>query len=272
MTEEIVKLALMEDIGSGDITAALIPDDKQACAKIISRQPAVICGTKIVEDVFQQIDNKVEIDWKIKDGDSVSTDTTLCLLRGPARALLSGERTALNFLQTLSGTATLTRQFAAEIKHTKAQLLDTRKTIPGLREAQKHAVVCGGGKNHRHGLYDAILIKENHIAMSGDSVTNIVLAARDKYPDKTIEVEVKNLTELKEALNLPVDIIMLDNFTLQNIKEAVKLRADKNIKLEVSGGVNILTLKNIAETGVDFISVGILTKMIISVDLSLLFL
>lgn len=266
---KIINSALAEDIGSGDITAALI-EDKIAQAKIISRQNVVICGISIVNEVFRQVDANVSIDWQIADGAEVIAGKALCYLTGSVRALLSGERTALNFLQTLSSTATLTKTFMNKIRDTQTQLLDTRKTLPGLRAAQKYAVICGGGKNHRQGLYDAVLIKENHITEFG-SITKIVRAARDKYPDKKIEVEVKNLAELQEALALPIDVVMLDNFSLQEIKQAVIITKGK-VKLEVSGGVNLDNIRLFAETGVDYISVGALTKTVIPIELSMLFL
>jgi nicotinate-nucleotide pyrophosphorylase (carboxylating) len=265
---QIINLALAEDIGNGDITASLL-ENKAAQAKIISRQNAVICGIALVNEVFRQIDANISINWQVTDGDEVIADQVLCYLTGSVRALLSGERTALNFLQTLSSTSTLTKVFVDKIRGTKTQLLDTRKTLPGLRAAQKYAVICGGGKNHRQGLYDAVLIKENHIAMFG-SITGVVHAARDKYPDKKIEIEVKNLAELQEALTLPIDIVMLDNFSLQEIKQAVKITKGK-VKLEVSGGVNLDNIRLFAETGVDYVSVGALTKTVIPIELSMLF-
>lgn len=270
LIEKIVNLSLEEDIGSGDITAQLIPENQQNKARIISKQPAIICGTQFVDAVYRQLDNHVAITWNVKDGDAISSQQTLCTLNGPTRSLLSGERCALNFLQTLSGTATLTAEFVTKIKNTKTKLLDTRKTLPGLRHAQKYAVVCGGGYNHRIGLYDAYLIKENHIAACAGSITNAVTTAKKNNPDKPIEVEVTNLLELQEALKLPVDRIMLDNFNLENIKTAVKIAASR-IPLEISGNVSLENIAILAATGVDYISVGALTKNVMAVDFSMLF-
>lgn len=267
--DEIITIALQEDIGSGDLTAELIPKNNVAKAKIISRQAAVICGKELVTKVFHKIDSTIKINWFIEDGANVKANTTLCELEGNARSLLTGERTALNFLQTLSSTATLTKQFVEALKGTNTKLLDTRKTLPGLRLAQKYAVTCGGGYNHRFGLYDAVLIKENHIMAAG-SITAAINKARSLYPDKCIEVEVQNLSELKEALTTSVNIVMLDNFTLDNIRKAVKIAAGK-VKLEISGGVTLKTIHALAETGVDYISVGAITKTVMPIELSMLF-
>lgn len=264
-----VALALAEDIGSGDLTAALIPEAAQAEATVISREPAVLCGTAWFDAVFRQLDANAMIDWRAADGDRITPDQLLCVLRGPARALLSGERTALNFLQALSGTATLARQFADAVVGTSATILDTRKTLPGLRLAQKYAVRCGGCQNHRIGLFDAVLIKENHIMAAG-SITAAIATARRLHPGVTVEVEVESLTELQEALSAGPDIVMLDNFDLQTMAEAVRLTA-KRLKLEASGNVNLTTVRRIAETGVDYISVGSLTKDVQAVDLSMRF-
>lgn len=266
--EQIVQFALTEDIGSGDITATIIPEEARATAKIICQQDAVICGKEVVNIVFNSLDPKVNIAWYVYDGVAVTPNTVLCEISGYARALLSGERTALNFLQTLSSTATLTRKYVDALVGTRAKLLDTRKTLPGLRAAQKYAVKCGGGQNHRLGLYDAILLKENHIAASG-SITQAVATAKKLYPHNTIEVEVRNLAELQEALSTPIDIIMLDNFSLEAMRQAVKLNAGK-IKLEASGGVCLTTIHEIALTGVDFISVGAITKTVIPIELTML--
>ncbi|MCL5261386.1 MAG: carboxylating nicotinate-nucleotide diphosphorylase [Gammaproteobacteria bacterium] len=266
---QLVATALAEDIGSGDLTASLIPKAALAKAKIISKQSFVVCGKDFVTEVFRQLDQMVAIDWKINDGDLTKNNGILCEISGPARSLLTGERTALNFLQTLSSTATLTQQFAKKISGTKTTLLDTRKTIPGLRIAQKYAVTCGGGKNHRFGLYDAILIKENHIAACG-SIIAAITEARKLYPDKKIEVEVQNLSELHEAISANPNIIMLDNFDLASIQQAVAINAGKT-KLEVSGEVNLDNILAIAKTGVDYISVGAITKTIIKIELSMLF-
>ncbi|HOB60629.1 MAG TPA: carboxylating nicotinate-nucleotide diphosphorylase [Candidatus Competibacteraceae bacterium] len=264
-----VALALAEDIGSGDLTAALIPEQTQAEATVISRESAVLCGIAWFDAVFRQIDPRVSIDWQAADGDRIEPNQLLCTLHGPARALLSGERTALNFLQMLSSTATLARRFADTVAGTGATILDTRKTLPGLRLAQKYAVQCGGCRNHRIGLFDAVLIKENHIMAAG-SIGNAIATARRLHPGVTVEVEVENLAELAEALAARPDIVMLDNFDLATMAEAVKITA-KQVKLEASGNVNFATVRQIAETGVDYISIGGLTKDVRAVDLSMRF-
>ncbi|MBL8260367.1 MAG: carboxylating nicotinate-nucleotide diphosphorylase [Candidatus Competibacteraceae bacterium] len=264
-----VALALAEDIGGGDLTAALIPETAAAEATVISREKAVLCGTPWFDAVFRQLDSRVAVDWRAADGDRVEPDQVLCALRGPARSLLTGERTALNFLQALSGTATLARQFADTVAGTGATILDTRKTIPGLRLAQKYAVRCGGCQNHRIGLFDAVLIKENHIMAAG-SITEAIRAARRLHPDVKVEVEVENLAQLDEALSAGPDIVMLDNFDLATMAEAVRLTA-RRVKLEASGNVNFTTVRRIAETGVDYISIGGLTKDVRAVDLSMRF-
>jgi nicotinate-nucleotide pyrophosphorylase (carboxylating) len=266
---ETVRFALAEDIGSGDITAQLIPAKHTATASIITREAAVICGVNWVNEVFQQIDNSVTITWHIADGDHVAANSILFELNGPARSLLTGERTALNFLQLLSGTATLCKQYSDLVAHTKVRLLDTRKTIPGLRTAQKYAVSCGGCHNHRIGLYDAFLIKENHIAACG-GIGAAIAAARDIAPLKPVEVEVESLSELTVALNSDADIIMLDNFSLDDMREGVAITAGR-AKLEASGNISTQTLAAIAETGVDFISIGALTKHAQAIDLSMRF-
>ncbi|MBW2942329.1 carboxylating nicotinate-nucleotide diphosphorylase [Zhongshania aquimaris] len=266
---ETVRFALAEDIGSGDITAQLIPADHSASARIITRESAVICGVNWVNEVFQQIDNSVTITWHIADGDYVAADSVLFELTGPARSLLTGERTALNFLQLLSGTATVCKHYADLVAHTNVRLLDTRKTIPGLRTAQKYAVTCGGCHNHRIGLYDAFLIKENHIAACG-GIAAAINAAHDIAPLKPVEVEVENLSELNTALEANADIIMLDNFSLEDMREGVAITAGR-AKLEASGNVSTQTLAAIAETGVDFISIGALTKHAQAIDLSMRF-
>ena len=266
---ETVRFALAEDIGSGDITAQLIPADHTANARIITRENAVICGVNWVNEGFQQIDNSITVTWHIADGDYVTANSVLFELSGPARALLTGERTALNFLQLLSGTATICKHYSDLVAHTDVRLLDTRKTIPGLRTAQKYAVTCGGCHNHRIGLYDAFLIKENHIAACG-GIAAAILAARDIAPLKPVEVEVENLTELDIALEGNADIIMLDNFSLEDMREGVARTAGR-AKLEASGNVSTQTLAAIAETGVDFISIGALTKHAQAIDLSMRF-
>ena len=264
-----VARALAEDIGSGDITAPLIPATLQAQAEVISREEAVACGTAWFDGVFQTLDPQVRIAWQVRDGDTVTPGQTLCTLTGPARALLSGERTALNFLQTLSGTATRARRYAAAVTGTGVKVLDTRKTLPGLRAAQKYAVRCGGGFNHRMGLYDAVLIKENHILAAG-SITRAVTAARRVARGKTVEVEVETLEELQEALAAAADIILLDNFSIEDLTQAVAVSRTR-AKLEASGGITLDNIRRIAETGVDYISVGAMTKDVQAVDLSMRF-
>lgn len=267
-----VKQALDEDLGylsyeEGDITANLIPEDSHSQATIITRDDAIFCGKAWADEVFKQLGDKVTIDWKVNDGDKVSPNQILCKLSGPTRILLTGERSALNFVQMLSGTATVTNKYVELIKHTKTKLLDTRKTIPGQRNAQKYAVSCGGGNNHRIGLFDAYLIKENHIMGCG-SIENAITQARELHPIKTVEVEVENLQELEQALCAGADIIMIDNFTVEMMKQAV-LIADGGAKLEVSGNVNDNTIATYAETGVDYVSVGALTKHVQAIDLSM---
>ncbi len=261
--------ALAEDIGSGDITAQLIPEDTLAKAHVITREDSVICGSQWVNEVFRQVDKRIKVVWHIKEGDRVQANTTLFSLEGPARGLLTGERAALNFLQTLSGTATLCREYAELVSHTKVKLLDTRKTIPGLRRAQKYAVKCGGCHNHRIGLYDAFLIKENHIMACG-SIKKAITRAHEIAPGKPVEVEVESMNELEQALNARADIIMLDNFDNKALINSVSLSAGR-AKLEASGGINDQTLVPIAETGVDYISIGALTKDCKAIDLSMRF-
>ncbi|MES2820525.1 MAG: carboxylating nicotinate-nucleotide diphosphorylase [Pseudomonadota bacterium] len=265
--ETAVRRALAEDLGSGDLTAQLIPAERLAHARIITREAAVICGTAWVDTVFRQLDPRVAVHWQVADGERVAPDQTLFTLQGPARALLSGERTALNFLQTLSGVASRCRHYADLVEGTAVQLLDTRKTLPGLRLAQKYAVTCGGCHNHRIGLYDAFLIKENHIAACG-SIAAAVAAAHAIAPGKPVEVEVENLEELQEALAAGADIVMLDELSLADMRQAVALNQGR-AKLEASGGINESTLRAVAETGVDYISIGVLTKDVRAVDLSM---
>jgi len=267
-----VSHALAEDLGylpiqQGDITASLIPPEQQATATVITREDCVVCGTAWVDEVFAQLSDQAVIQWFVQDGDKVTANTVLCEISGPARILLTGERTALNFLQTLSGTATTTARYVALLNGSKTRLLDTRKTLPGMRLAQKYAVSCGGGKNHRIGLYDAFLIKENHIAAAG-SITNAVQTARQNFPGKTVEVEVEDLTELEQALAAGADIIMLDNFHIADIMQAVALNQGR-AKLEVSGNVTAESLKALASTNVDYISSGALTKNVQAIDLSM---
>ena len=268
-----VKQALSEDIGSGDITASLIAEDSQAEATIISREVAVICGIAWAREVAQQVDSRIQINWLVEDGSDVEPDQIIARLQGPARSLLTAERSMLNFLQTLSGTATLSRKYAKKVAHTGVRLLDTRKTVPGLRNAQKYAVRTGGCFNHRMGLYDAFLIKENHISACG-SISNAVRQARQIAPGKPVEVEVENFDELKEALAAGADTIMLDNFSVEDMRSAVIIVREfpgANCKLEASGGITEQTLLPVAETGVDYISMGVLTKDIRAVDLSMRF-
>ena len=262
-----VTAALMEDIGSGDITAQLIPANQQAKATIITREDCVFCGKDWVTEVFAQLDKSVVIEWNIDDGEAAPANSTLFNLSGNARSLLTGERAALNFVQTLSGTATTSRYYANLVAHTQVKLLDTRKTLPGLRDAQKYAVAAGGCHNHRIGLYDAFLIKENHITACG-GIAAAVKAARSIAPNKSVEVEVENFAELEQALTANADIIMLDNFTQDDVRKAVIVNKGQT-KLEASGNVTELTLPLLAETGVDFISIGALTKHCRAVDLSM---
>jgi len=264
-----VKIALDEDVGEGDLTASLVPQDKQIQARVICRESAVVCGIAWFNEVFTQLDPDVEVDWDVQDGDVVLPDQEICRLRGRAASILTGERSALNLLQTLSGTATLTSIYVKAIAHTDAKILDTRKTIPGLRLAQKYAVLCGGGRNHRKGLYDAILIKENHILAAG-SITAALQQAQKTAPEVEIEVEVENLSQLDEALEAGAKRVLLDNFELKTLRQAVQLNAGR-ARLEASGGVNLDTLRGIAETGVNDISVGALTKDLRAVDFSMRF-
>lgn len=270
LTAEIeanVRIALAEDVGAGDITAQLIPAEQQAKAYVITREAAVISGVAWVNEVFRQVDAKVTVRWLVADGQAVEANAVLFELEGAARSLLTGERAALNFLQSLSAVATRAQYFADKVAGTAVKLLDTRKTLPGLRLAQKYAVTCGGCHNHRLGLYDAFLIKENHIAACG-GVAATVAAAHRIAPGKPVEVEVENLNELREALAAGADIIMLDELSLEDMRTAVELNAGQ-AKLEASGGVNEQTIRAIAETGVDYISLGTLTKDVKAIDLSM---
>ncbi|EPJ85331.1 nicotinate-nucleotide pyrophosphorylase [Pseudomonas sp. CFII64] len=265
--EANVRRALLEDVGSGDITAQLIPAERLAKATVISRDAAVIAGTAWVDAVFRQLDPRVAVHWQVVDGDRVKPDQVLFHLEGPARSLLTGERSALNFLQMLSGVATKAQHYADMVADTHVQLLDTRKTLPGLRMAQKYAVTCGGCHNHRIGLFDAFLIKENHIAASG-GIAEAISAAHKIAPGKPVEIEVESLSELRQALDAGADIVMLDELSLDDMREAVTFNAGR-AKLEASGGINDQTLRVIAETGVDYISIGALTKDVKAVDLSM---
>ena len=263
----IVKLALDEDIGSGDITAALVPSRDTAHASVITREAGVLCGTQFVDAVFYAVDAGVSVEWKKTDGDRLAPNDVLFTLAGNARSILTGERAALNFLQMLSGTASYSASLVSIVEGTKAKLLDTRKTIPGFRNAQKYAVTCGGCFNHRIGLFDAFLIKENHIAACG-GIRQAIEQARQSAPAKPIEIEVENLQELEQALTAKADRVMLDNFTLDDMRRAVAMTQGE-AELEASGNVTEATLRGIAETGVDFISIGALTKVVMPLDLSL---
>ncbi|MGL5216046.1 MAG: carboxylating nicotinate-nucleotide diphosphorylase [Aeromonas hydrophila] len=275
-----VRAALLEDLGdtltpldqpdaSADITAQLIPADRLASARVITREAGVFCGQPWVDEVFVQLGGEVRVEWLVQDGEVLSPNQELFRLHGPARALLTGERNALNFVQTLSGVASLTARYVAELADTDCRLLDTRKTLPGLRSAQKYAVTCGGGKNHRIGLFDAYLIKENHILACG-GIAEAISEARRLNPGKPVEVEVESLVELEQALAAGADIVMLDNFDIPMMREAVALNQGR-AKLEVSGNVTLDTLADYAATGVDFISVGALTKHVRALDLSMRF-
>ncbi len=264
---ENVRRALEEDVGSGDVTAALIAEAARARARVICRESAVLCGRDWFDQVYAQLDERVSVSWQAGDGDLLVPDQCVAMLEGPARAVLTGERTALNFIQLLSGTATAASGCAQAVKGTRTRILDTRKTVPGLRLAQKYAVRCGGCDNHRIGLYDAILIKDNHIVAAG-SVAAAVSAARRLNPDLTLEVEVENLEQLKDALEAGADVIMLDNFRKEALRDAVSLSAGR-AKLEISGSVSPEEIRALAETGVDYISLGALTKNLRAVDFSM---
>lgn len=264
---KLVAQALAEDVESGDITAELIGADVRTSGRIVTREDGILCGTAFALEAFRQIDPSCHVEWAAQDGDVLTASNTLCTLSGPARALLTAERTALNFLQLLSGTATTASHYAARVAHTKVKLLDTRKTVPGLRLAQKYAVTCGGCYNHRIGLFDAFLIKENHISAAG-GIAEAVAAARSVASGKPVEVEVENEAELEQALTAGADRIMLDNFTLEGLRDAVAHSAGR-AELEASGNVTDETLVTIAETGVDFISIGALTKHVRALDLSM---
>lgn len=267
---DMVQRALAEDVGAGDLTAAVIAPGRRCRAQVLCRQEAVLCGRAWFDETFRQLDAGVHIEWRLTDGNAVAANQILCRIEGPARAVLTGERTALNFVQALSGTATVTRRYAEQLRGTRARLLDTRKTLPGWRLAQKYAVRCGGGHNHRMGLYDGILIKENHIR-SAPSITAAMTAARAVAPAGILlEIEVRDLDELREALAAGARRILLDNFDLDSLRAAVALTAGR-AELEASGGVNLENLRAVAETGVDCISIGAITKNIDAVDLSLLF-
>ncbi len=265
-----VTIALAEDIGSGDITAELVPAEQRVTGKVITREPAILCGRPWVTEVFHQLDPSVQLTWTADDGDRVAANQTLFEIAGLARPVLTGERAALNFLQLLSGTATATRRYVDAIAGTASAILDTRKTLPGLRTAQKYAVLCGGAQNLRIGLFDQVLIKENHIAAAG-SLTVAIRAARRAAGSKKVEVEVETLQEFSEALRAGPDIIMLDEFSLNDMRAAIELNkaSDHSVKIEVSGSVTLETVRAIAETGVDYISIGSITKHVRAVDLSM---
>ena len=267
---QTVAAALAEDLGDGDITAQLVDAEETAAAQVLTREPCVVCGRPWVDEVFRQVDPDISITWLVTEGEQVPGDTVLFRLTGRARSLLTAESSALNFLQTLSATATRTADFVSLIDHTDTKLLDTRKTIPGLRMAQKYAVRTGGGENHRIGLFDAFLIKENHIAAAG-SITKAIMSARALYPERRLEIEVEDLSEYREALQGAPDWIMLDNFSLDDLAAAVAGKNDA-VRLEASGGIEDANdLRRIAETGVDYISVGALTKHVQATDLSMRF-
>ena len=266
---EDVARALAEDIGTGDVTAALIDPEAHARARIICREDAVLAGSPWAEECFRQLDPDVRIEWRCADGDRIAADSVLCELEGNARALVAGERNALNFLQTLSGTATVTRTYVDAVAGTRAKILDTRKTIPGLRLAQKYAVRCGGGHNHRIGLYDAILIKENHVAAAG-GIANAIRAARAASPGVFLDCEVESLDELRDAIDAGADRVLLDEFSDTLLRDAVTLTAGR-VPLEVSGSVNLERVRAIPATGVDCISIGALTKHVHAIDLSMRF-
>jgi nicotinate-nucleotide pyrophosphorylase (carboxylating) len=259
--------ALDEDVGSGDISAELIESETLLETELLVREDAVLCGCQWFEEVFRQCDDSITTRWHAGDGDRITANSVVCEVSGPARGLLTAERSALNFLQTLSGTATLTQAYTDKISHTRCKILDTRKTIPQLRIAQKYAVLCGGGGNHRIGLFDAFLIKENHLAACG-GIANAVTRAREMQPHKFLEVEVEDLQQLQQAIDAGVDRVLLDNFSIAALKQAVKL-TDRRIELEASGNIDQHQLLEVALTGVDFISIGALTKNLRAIDFSL---
>ena len=263
----LVMNGLVADVGDGDITAALIPADQQASASVVVREAAVICGQAWFTEVFKQVDEGITVTWQVAEGAAVTAGTTIVQLQGPTRSLLTGEREALNWLQTLSGTATTVREYVSALANSETRILDTRKTLPSLRYAQKYAVTMGGAKNHRLGLYDAFLIKENHIASAG-SIAAVVQQARAMQSQRLLEVEVESLAECEQALAAGVDVIMLDNFSCEKMAEAVTLTAGR-AKLEASGDITLATLAAVAATGVDYISLGALTKHVRAIDFSM---
>lgn len=268
--DDVVGRALAEDIGPGDLTASLIPGALRAAASVLTRETTVLCGRAWFSEVYAQLDPNVTITWKIDDGTPITPNQEVCTLRGPARSILTGERTALNFLQSLSGTAHVTKRYVDAVRDTSTRILDTRKTLPCLRSAQKYAVRCGGGHNHRMGLHDAILIKENHIVAAG-SVQAAVQRAGELHAGYPVEVEVENLEQFEEALTSGAQTIMLDNFDLRMAKEAVTRKRGSAVKLEISGNIDIETVHAFAQTGVDYISVGALTKHVRAADFSMRF-
>ena len=270
---ENVTRALNEDLGSGDLTADLVAASANARAIVIARESMTVAGRPWVDEVFGQLDSNVSVEWMCNDGDRISAEAEICFITGPARAILSGERTTLNFMQLLSGTATTTARYVRAVDETKARILDTRKTIPGMRLAQKYAVRCGGGNNHRIGLFDAILIKENHIVSCG-GITAAIKTAQQNHQGLPIEVEVESIAELEEALSIGADRLLLDNFNIADLQVAVDINQEKGhppAELEASGGITLETIRAIAETGVDYISVGAMTKDVSAADLSMRF-
>jgi len=265
--EDCVKRALDEDVKTGDVTASLICENSKCKAEVICRQNSVLCGTDWVNETFKSLDSSLHIEWMSEDGDHLREGQVVFKIEGNTRAILTGERTAINFLQTLSGTATITAQYVEKIKNRKMKVLDTRKTVPGLRSAQKYAVVCGGGKNHRKGLFDGVLIKENHIKAAG-SVATAIKKMRKKRPDLTIEVEVENVKEISEALEARADIILLDNFNEEELATILPIES-QDTKVEISGNINLGKISKLSELGIDYISVGALTKNIQAIDFSL---
>ena len=268
-----VSRALEEDLGTEDLTANLVPADATARAIVLAKEAMTMAGQPWVNEVFRQLDSNVAVQWLSNDGDHVPADAEICIITGPARAILSGERTALNYLQSLSATATVTARYVKEVAGTKTKILDTRKTVPGLRLAQKYAVRCGGGNNHRIGLFDALLIKENHIISCG-GIDAAVRTAKKNHADLPVEVEVESISELREALDAGADRLLLDNFDIEDLQRAVEINQTEGTPpadLEASGGITISSLRSIAETGVDYISVGALTKDINAIDLSMRF-
>jgi nicotinate-nucleotide pyrophosphorylase (carboxylating) len=269
VVEKNVRDALAEDVGSGDLTAGLVPDEIVS-AHVVAREAAILCGRHWFDETFRQIDPAITVDWQVRDGDPVQSDTVVCRLRGHARGLLTGERTALNFLQLLSGTATVARQYADAVAGTATRVLDTRKTVPGLRDAQKYAVTCGGCHNHRHGLYDAVLIKENHIRAAGSIAAVLKKAMTASQPGTLIEIEVEDLDQLQQAIAAGATRVLLDNYPVEQLRQAVEIAAGK-VELEASGGISLDNIHRFAATGIDFISVGSLTKHVRAIDLSMRF-